>query len=119
MTYIVLYLLTGIAVYGALMLLFRKTGVDRKGLHNLWLWSAAIDWGFVLVPLLWPLFALLSLVWWLLDYWHIKSKQADARAKAEALKHANKYSHLTTDELLAAQKKVIADSQKATEDHPH
>jgi hypothetical protein len=77
----------------------------------LWDWSLIGDWGIILVPLLWPLFALLSLLWWIADYWHLKSKQRDAREKAEAMARATKYSHLTMDELLVAQKKMMDESQ--------
>ena len=67
--------------------------------------------GFILVPLLWPVFALLSLLWWLADYWHLQSKQRDEREKAEAAKHATKYGHLTMEELLVAQRKMMDESQ--------
>jgi len=110
MKFLLAYLGIGIAVLVMLWVLFRKTGVDRKGLRILWGWSLTGDLGIILVPLLWPLTALLSLLWWLVDYWHLKSKQRDAREKAEAMKHANKYSHLTMDELLVAQKKMMDES---------
>jgi len=63
------------------------------------------------VPLLWPLIALLSFLWWIGDYWHLKSKQRDARERAEAMKHTTRYSHLTMNELLVAQKKMMDEQQ--------
>jgi hypothetical protein len=65
MKFLLVYFGIGIAVLVALWVLFRKTGVDRKGLRILWGWSLTGDWGIILVPLLWPLVALLSLLWWL------------------------------------------------------
>ena len=111
MKFLVVYFGIGIAVLVALWAFFRWTGVDRKGLRLLWGWSLVGDWGIVLVPLLWPLFALLSLLWWLADYLHNKSRQKDANEKAEAAKHASKYSHLTMEELEIAQKKMMDESQ--------
>src|SRR3954470_9801273 len=99
MRFFLIYLGIGIAVFVALWFLFRKTGIDQKGLRVLWVWPLAGDWGLILVPLFWPLVALLSLLWWAADYWHLKSKKKDATEKAEAMKRANKYSHLTMDEL--------------------
>jgi|SRR5215831_17980440 len=107
MKFLLLYFGIGIAVFAALWGLFRKTGVDRKGLRMLWGWSLMGDWGIIIVPLLWPLFALASL----LEYWHLRSKQKDASDKAEALKHTDKYSHLNMDELLDAQKKMMDQSE--------
>lgn len=111
MKFLIAYFGIGIAFLVALWVLFRKTGVDRKGLRFLWCWPLTGDFGIILVPLLWPLFALLSLLWWVADYWHLKSNQRDAREKAEAMKHATKYSHLTMDELLVAQKKMMNESK--------
>jgi hypothetical protein len=107
MKFLLLYFGLGIAALAALWLLFRKTGVDRKGLQALWGWSLMGDLGFILVPLLWPLFALASL----LEYLHLRSKQKDTCDKADALKHAGKYSHLTMDELLTAQKEMMDQSK--------
>jgi len=95
----------------ALWVLFRKTGVDREGLRILWGWSLTGEWGIILVPLLWPLFALLSLLWWLGDFWHLKSKQKEEAEKPEAMKHPTKYSHLSMDELLTAQKRMMDEQQ--------
>src|SRR6186997_2992095 len=111
MKFLLVYFGIGIAVFVALWVLFRKTGVDRKGLRILWGWSLTGDWGIILVPLLWPLVALLSLLWWLGEYWHLQSKQKEAVEKAEAAKRATKYSHLTMDELLVAQKKMMDELQ--------
>jgi hypothetical protein len=111
MNYFLIYVGIGIASYFVLLFLVRKTGVDRKGLHNLWGWSLVGDWGFILVPLLWPLLVLLSLLWWLGDYWHLKSKRSDATMRTEKQKRADKYSHLTMDELLAAQKRNVDELQ--------
>ena len=111
MKFLLVYFGIGIAVLVALWVLFRKTGVDRKGLRILWGRSLAGDWGIIIVPLLWPLIALLSLLWWIGDYWHLKWKQRDERERAEAMKHTTKYSHLTMDELLVAQKKMIDEQQ--------
>ena len=111
MKFLLIYFGIGIAVLVALWVLFRKTGVDRKGLRILWGRSLAGDWGIILVPLLWPLFALLSLLWWVGDFWHLKSKQKDAAEKAEAMKHATKYSHLSMEELLTEQKKMMDEQQ--------
>jgi hypothetical protein len=70
------------------------------------------DWGFLLVPLLWPLFALLSFLWWLGDYVHLKSRQRDERERVEGLKNVNEYSHLTIEELLAKQERMMDKPQK-------
>jgi hypothetical protein len=110
MKFLLVYFGIGIVVLIALWLLFRKTGVDQKGLRILWGLSLSPE-GIILVPLLWPIIALLSLLWWIGDYWHLKWKQRDARVKAEAIKHATKYSHLTMDELLVAQKKMMDEQQ--------
>jgi hypothetical protein len=107
MKFLLVYLGIGIAVLVALWALFRKAGVDRKALRILWCWPLTGDFGIILVPLLWPLFALFSMA----EYWHLKSKQRDAMEKTEAMKHATKYSHLTMDELLVAQKKMMDESQ--------
>ena len=109
---LIAYVAVGISVHLALLRLCRKTGVDRRGLLYMWFGLLTADWwGIIIVPLLWPLVAVLSLLWWAADYWHLKSKQRDAAEKAEALKHATKYSNLTMDELLIAQRKMIDDSQ--------
>lgn len=111
MDFFFVYFGIGIAVLLVLWLLFIKTGVDRQGLRILWGRSLLGDWGFILVPLLWPIVAMLSLLWWLGDLWHLKARQKDAMKNAERLKCANKYSHLTMDELLAAQKRIEDESQ--------
>ena len=59
--------------------------------------------GLLLGPLLWPFAALLSIV----EYWHLRSKRREAAEKEAALKSANKYSKMSMDELLAAQKKAM------------
>src|SRR4051812_33837492 len=109
-----IYLGIGIAAYCSLLLLFRKTNVPRKGLNFLW-------WGWLLsgdilavlaVPLLWPLVALLSLLLWLGEHWHLRSKRRDAADKEAALKSANQYSHMSMDELLVAQKQAVGKSQR-------
>ncbi len=107
MRFLFAYFGLGVAVLIVLWVLYGKTGVDRKGLR----WLLVGDLGFVLVPLLWPFFAFLSLLWWLGDYWHLKSKQRDVRERAMALKNANEYSHLTMEELLAKQKKIMDEAQ--------
>src|SRR5262245_31131960 len=117
MRFFLIYFGIGIAVYGGLLVLFRKTHVDRRGLHGLW-WGWLLSGelvAFLLGPLLWPLVALLSILWWLGDYWHLQSKRRDAKAKEETLKRPNEYSHLNMDELLIAQKRVLAEPQTKNE----
>jgi hypothetical protein len=107
------YIAAGILVHVALWLLCRKTGVDRRGMFYMWLGLLTADWwGIFLVPLLWPLVAAFSLLWWAVDYWHLKSKRRDEIEEAAARKAATKYSHLTMDELLVAQRKMLDESHK-------
>lgn len=100
MKFLLVYLGLGVAVVIGLWVFYRKMGVDRKGLRILWGWTLVGDWGFILVPLLWPLFALLSLLWWLGERLHLSAKRRDALEQAEALKNASEFSHLTMEELL-------------------
>ena len=60
---------------------------------------------------LWPLFALISLVLWFGEILHIISKRRKAADNANELKRATKYSHMSMEELIAEQKKVLSDTQ--------
>jgi hypothetical protein len=60
----------------------------------------------LLVPLLWPLIALLSLLLWCGECWHLTAKRKEVEEKESAPKQANKYSNMSMDELLAAQKQL-------------
>lgn len=108
------YLGIGVAAYCSLFLFFRRTEVSRKGLNFLWWgWLLSGDiLAVLLVPLLWPLIALLSLLFWCAEYWHLISKRKEAAEKETALKRANKYSNLSMDELLAAQKQLAGEPQQ-------
>lgn len=103
-----IYLGIGIGVYCALLRFFRRRDLDRKGLNALWLWwlTSGEPLALLLGPLLWPIAALLTI----LEYWHLKSKRQKAVEKEAAPKNVNKYSNLSIDELLAAQKKAMAES---------
>jgi hypothetical protein len=61
---------------------------------------------FLLGPLLWPIVTLLTI----LEFWHLKSKRQETVEQEAALKDVNKYSNLSMDELLAAQKKAMGES---------
>jgi hypothetical protein len=108
------YLGIGVAAYCSLLLFFRRTQVSRKGLNFLWWgWLLSGDiLAVLLVPLLWPLIALLSLLFWLGEYWHLTSKRKELEQKQSAVKEANQYSNMSMDELLAAQKEVADESQQ-------
>jgi len=108
------YLGIGVAAYCSLLLFFRRTQVSRKGLNFLWWgWLLSADiLAVLLVPLLWPLIALLSLLFWLGEYWHLTSKRKELEQKQSAVKDANKYSNMSMDELLAAQKQVAGEPQQ-------
>ncbi len=118
--FLLAYLGIGIAAYWSLFFFFRRTRVLRKGLNFLW-------WGWLLsgdilavlvVPLLWPIIALLSLLFWLGEYWHLISKRKEAEEKEAALGRANKYSHLSMNELLVTHKQVTDESrQQGKENH--
>jgi len=104
----------GVATYCSLILFFRRTEVSRKGLNFLWWgWLLSADiLAVLLVPLLWPLIALLSLLFWLGEYWHLTSKRKEKEQKESAVKEANQYSNMSMDELLAAQNQVAGESQQ-------
>lgn len=105
--FVTAYLGVGIAVAIGLWKWFRKTEVDRKVLRFLWVDSLGGDLGFILVPVLWPLIALFSVLWWLVEYWSLCTKKKWAREKAEELKGATKFSSLSMDELMRAQKEML------------
>ena len=108
------YLGIGVAAYCSLLLFFRRTQVSRKGLNFLWWgWLLSGDvLAVLLVPLLWPLIASLSLLFWLAEYWHLTSKRKEKEQKESAVKEANQYSNMSMDELLAAQKQVAVEPQQ-------
>jgi membrane protein insertase Oxa1/YidC/SpoIIIJ len=103
-----IYLGIGIAVYYALLRSFRRRHLDGSGLKALWLWwlTSGEPLALLLGPLLWPIALLLTI----LEYWHLKSKRQEAVEKEAAQKAVNKYSNLSMDELLAAQKKAMGES---------
>jgi hypothetical protein len=112
--FLFVYLGIGVAAYCSLLLFFRRTEVSRKGLNFLW-WGWLLSGDILvvlLVPLLWPLIALLSLLFWLAEYWHLTSKRKDLEQKESAAKEANKYSNMSMDELLAAQKQIADEPQQ-------
>ena len=116
MNFLLTYFGIGIAVYCAFRLLFRKTGINRKGLNGLWWCGGGGDIiGLLSWPLFWPIWAFLSLIWWLGEILHLRSQRNDEKDTKEKLESANKYSHLSMDELLVAQKRMMNESQNRSE----
>ena len=98
-----LYVATGVVVFVGLWVLFRKTKA-HAGPFKLLATEAILFW-----PFLWPVFALLFVLWWLLDRLHFYSKEAK---DSEALKGTNKYAHRSMDELISEQKRALDELRK-------
>lgn len=111
------YLGIGILTYCALLAWFRKSGLDGKRLNTLWLsWLMSGEpLALLFGPLLWPILAILTV----LEYWHLKAKRAEAEGKAAAGNCTNKYSNMSMDELLAAQKKALSESKSSQSKENH
>jgi hypothetical protein len=103
-----LYFGTGLLVFGVFWLLCRKTGVKREGLFHLWFGEISVFF------VLWPIGAVLSLLYWGGEYLHVRSKRRREREREATLKVANKYSHMSMEELLTAQKQVMDALPSAT-----
>jgi hypothetical protein len=75
MTPILVYLFAGLAVYFALRALFRRSQLPVRGLTKLWLsWLTSGELiGILLGALFWPIFAVLSLIWWAGELLHRRS----------------------------------------------
>jgi hypothetical protein len=96
MLYVYLYLACGIGAYFLVRLLFRKANAKSKGLTTLWFAEPPM-------VLFWPLSLLISLIWWLLEVQYMKEKRKRAEAKARQPWHDG----LSTDELMARQRKKL------------
>src|SRR5580765_2898328 len=79
---IVIYLFAGLAVYLALRALFRRSQLPVRGLTRVWLsWLTSGELlALLLGALLWPLFAVISVIWWAGEWLHRRSMRKNARA---------------------------------------
>jgi hypothetical protein len=96
MLYVCLYLACGIGAYFLVRLLFRRANAKSNGLTTLWFAEPPM-------VLFWPLSLLISLIWWFLEVQHMKEQRKSAEAKARLPWHDG----LSTDELIARQKKKL------------
>ena len=96
MLYVCLYLISGIGAYFLVRLLFREAKAESKGLTTLWFAEPPMI-------LFWPLSLLISLIWWILEVQYMKEKRKRAEAKAREPWHDG----ISTDELIARQKKKL------------
>ena len=118
MLYLCIYLGCGAAVYFLTWLLFRKTGVNVAGLHLTWTWGANRSGdllAMVCAVFLWPLSLLGCLLWWLGDFQHVKDQERKAKEKASE----PWYESLTTDELIARQKKAMQEAHATQPKDPN
>ena len=83
-------------------LLFRKAKAESKGLATLWFAEPPM-------VIFWPFSLLISLIWWILEVQHMKEKRKRAEAKARQPWHDG----LSTDELIARQKKKLEEIESA------
>ena len=119
MTFFLAYLGVGFAVYFALRLLFRSTGVDMRGVNALWgALISAEGLLFLFLPLFWPLLIALSILLWAGEYFHLKSKQRDAREVEEAQVCSTKYSRLSMEELLPEQERALREVEEVCKQMP-
>jgi hypothetical protein len=103
----------GVVAYILIRRLFRQTGVQLQALNQIWFgWIFCGEvLGVIFGAILWPLFALVSLVWWFGEYLHIASERKRSAERAEASKATNPYARLKNDELLAEQRRVLKESE--------
>jgi hypothetical protein len=88
------YACAGIAIYFALYRLFRKAGFSISALNDCWHFELLI---------VWPIPALLSLM----QYGHLTHLRRRKKERETLVNSRDKYSSMTMDELLAAQRKVL------------
>lgn len=97
-----LYLAVGSAFFVFLAMLYR--GIGLKGRWSVFLSAAMSSIWLILV---WPIVALAALLFWGSDLFHLFSKQKDARRREEEAKRATRFTHMSMDELLSEQRKVM------------
>jgi hypothetical protein len=110
------YLGSGVATYLALRFLFRRSGISTDSLNFIW-WGDPILF-FALWVGCWPVILMFSLLLWLGEHFHIRSKKKLRQEELERLARATPYSRLSMDELLAAQRRVLADTEDAPTKRP-
>jgi hypothetical protein len=106
MLYVCLYLVCGIGAYFLVRVLFRHAKAESKGLTTLWFAEPPMI-------LFWPLSLLISLIWWFLEVQHMKEKRKNAEAKARQPWHDG----LSTDELMARQRKKLEELESVQSKH--